>query len=491
MNPVLILNPPFYKHFSRPQRSPAVTKSGTIYFPLWLAQVTALLEREKIPVQLLDCPAQGISLSSLMLTAQELNPGLVVMDTSTPSIHNDLQVAKRIKTELPRTMIVLVGPHVSALPEETLQSAPHVDCIARREYDLTILELATHIKAQGTSGLSLKTLQNIPGISFRSQGQIRHNPDRPLLTDLDSLPWVSPIYKRFLDIKDYFNPNAPYPMVTLITSRGCPFRCCFCVYPQTLTGRKFRFRSIDDVLDEIEFIQQELPQARSIFFEDDTLTANKTRCLEFAEKILERGLQFTWTANSRIEPDLQTMRLLRRAGCRMLCVGFESGDPAILRQMKKGTTVDKMKQFAKDAQKAGIRIHGCFIFGFPGESEESIKKTIDFALSLPLDTAQFYPVMIYPGTEAYEQYKQAGWITAKDFADWLTPEGLHNCVTRNEYLGPQDLVRLCDLARRKFYLRPGYLKNRAVQSLRDPVELIRTLKAGRTFIKHLLLGSKV
>jgi radical SAM superfamily enzyme YgiQ (UPF0313 family) len=365
-----------------------------------------------------------------------------------------------------------------------------VDAVARREYDYTVRDLAQAVdRAGGLPGP--EELRTIPGLSFRAAGEVVHNPDRPFIEDLDELPWVSRVYRRHLDYRHYFNPNALYPMVTLISSRGCPFRCSFCVYPQTLTGRAYRFRSIPDIVDEMEYCLEVFPGMRSFFFEDDTLTANKKRCVAFSRAVIERGLRVPWTANSRVDLDLETMRLMREAGCRMLCVGFESGDPEALKAMRKGVTRERMKQFMADARKAGILIHGCFIFGFPGETRSSVERTIDFAVELSPDTAQFYPVMVYPGTEAYDDYLAKGWITAQDFSRWLTPEGLHNCVVRNEALTPEELVRLCDEARRRFYLRPGYMAYKLRQSVRNPAELVRTAKAARTFFKHLMRGSKV
>ena len=488
---IWILNPPFLKKYSRPQRSPAVTKSGTIYFPIWLAYCAGLLEEAGYVVSFTDAPARGFVLKQIVRQAESLRPKLVVMDTSTPSIENDIHVAEQLKKTLPESFIVLVGTHVSALPEETLLASNSIDAVARREYEYTVTELAGLLSAKGLHLPQADELKKIAGLSFKSHGKVVHNPDRPYLENLDKLPWVSRVYKKHLRIHDYFNPNAPFPMVTLISSRGCPFRCSFCVYPQTFTGRKFRFRSIDDILDEMEFVVREFPEAKSIFFEDDTLTANKKRCMEFADGIIQRGLKISWVANSRIDPDLETMLKIKEAGCRELCVGFESGDQEVLNSMKKGIRMDRMLRFMEDAKRAGIFIHGCFMVGFPGETLESIKRTIDWAIRLNPDTVQFYPVMVYPGTEAYEEYKKRGWLTARNYNEWLTPAGLHNCVIRNEALSSSDLVRLCDLARRRFYLRPGYMFYKLIQMIEKPSEIVRTVKAARTFFKHLLVGSKV
>ena len=413
------------------------------------------------------------------------------MDTSTPSIMNDIKVGEAVKKQLPGAFMVMVGTHVSALPEETLRKSSAIDAIARREYEYTVRDLAVILEQENTSQDNEKRLKTVEGLSFRSGGEIIHNADRSFIENLDKLPWVSKIYAKHLKIADYFNPNALFPMVTLITSRGCPFRCSFCVYPQVLTGQKYRFRSIEDVVDEIEYVVREFPEAKSIFFEDDTLTANKKRCMDFADALIKRGIKISWEANSRIELDLQTMKKIKAAGCRELCVGFESADQDVLNSMKKGTKLHRMSRFMRDARRAGILIHGCFMVGFPGETKRSCENTINLAIKLNPDTAQFYPVMVYPGTEAYEEYKKKKWITANDFTQWITPEGLHNCVVRNETMTSEDLVRLCDQGRKKFYLRPKYILYKFFQMIQRPTEIVRTAKSARVFFKHLIAGSGV
>jgi radical SAM superfamily enzyme YgiQ (UPF0313 family) len=241
----------------------------------------------------------------------------------------------------------------------------------------------------------------------------------------------------------------------------------------------------------MQYVQQTFPKARSIFFEDDTLTANKKRCLELAAAIRRAGIHLPWSANSRIDLDFETLSKLKDAGCRELCVGFESGDQRTLNTMKKGIRTDRMFEFMKDANRAGILIHGCFIVGFPGETREHIQRTVDMAIALKPDTVQFYPVMVYPGTEAYNDYRKKGWLTEDGYHRWLTPEGLHNCVIQNEFVGPEELVQLCDQARRRFYLRPGYILYKFRQMLRSPDDIGRTFKAARVFFKFLITGSAV
>ncbi|MDO8444584.1 MAG: radical SAM protein [Deltaproteobacteria bacterium] len=481
---VLLLNPPFLKKFSRPQRSPAVTKSGTLYFPMWLSYAAAVLDKEGFEIDLIDAPADGYELDYVMERSAKLNPGLIVMDTSTPSIFNDIEMAGRLKARFPSAFIVLVGTHVSALPEETLKLSDKIGAVTIHEYDYTLRDLAIALRDS-------KSLDGVAGLCLRKGNDFIRTQPRAYIDDLDQIPFVSRIYKRFLKIENYFNPNALYPMVTITTSRGCPFPCTFCVYPQTLMGRGYRRRSVENVVEEMEYIVENFPQAKAVFFEDDTLTVNKSRCIELAELILKKGVEISWNANARVGLDHKTMSIMKKAGCRSFCVGFESGSKKILESMKKKTTVKEMEDFMAEARKAGMLIHGCFMVGLPGETRETMEETLNLAMRLNPDTVQFYPVMVYPGTDAYKWYKEKGLINTSDFAKWITPEGLHNTVISTEALSSEDLVRFCDNARRKFYLRPTYLLYKLGQMIKHPREIRRTIKSGRTFFKYLVKGTDI
>ncbi|MBI5376218.1 MAG: radical SAM protein [Candidatus Schekmanbacteria bacterium] len=481
---VLLLNPPYLKKFSRPQRSPAVTKSGTLYYPMWLAYAAGALQKAGHEIDLIDAPADGYSFEEVIERGKRFSPDLIVLDTSTPSIYNDVDVAGRLKDIFPSSFIVLVGTHVSALSDEVIRIDGRVDAVARYEYDQTLVELAAVLSGK-------KDLKEVSGLSFRDGDKIIHNPQRAFTEDLDAFPFVSSVYKKFLKIENYFNPNALYPMVTITTSRGCPFPCTFCVYPQTLMGRKFRLRSIESVVAEMKYIVENFPQAKAVFFEDDTITVNKKRCEELAKSIIREKINISWTANARVGLDYDTMKIMKEAGCRCFCVGFESGSQLILENMKKKITVEDMEGFMKNARRAGILIHGCFMAGLPGETKETLMETLELAKRLKPDTVQFYPVMIYPGTEAYNWYKERGLISTDDFSKWLTPDGLHNTVIRTEKLSSAEIVKFCDYARRSFYLRPGYLLYKMMQMIMHPEEIKRTAKSARTFIKYLVKGSDI
>ncbi len=481
---ITFLNPPYLKNFSRPQRSPAVTKSGTLYYPMWLAYAAAYTEKRGHEIDFIDAPADDLSNEMVLARINNFGSQLVVVETSTPSIYNDVKFCDLLKKEDKKIFTVLVGTHVSALPEQSLRLSASVNGIAVGEFDETIGELADTI----SSG---NELQTVKGLWLRDGEEITKpaTETRKPLHDLDKIPFVSTIYKRFLNPHQYFNPNALFPMVTITTSRGCPHRCTFCVYPQTMMGHQLRNRSVSNVVDELEYIIQNFPEIKAVFFEDDTFPANKKRCIAICDEIIRREIVISWTANARVDLDLETMTIMKKAGCRCLCVGFESGNQQLLDNIKKGITLKQSEEFMGAAKKAGILIHGCFMVGLPGETMDTMKKTLQFAIQLQPDAIQMYPVMVYPGTEAYSWYDKKQLINSKDFSKWLTSSGLHNTVIHGEDLSAEELVDFCDHARRKFYLRSGYIGYKLKQMVQNPREIRRTLKSARTFFKYLLFGS--
>lgn len=478
-----MLNPPFHPRYSRSQRSPAVIKSGVMYYPIWLAYATGVLEQAGFLVKLVDAPAAGYTLPHVLDLADEFQPRLVVLDTSTPSIHNDVAVAEAIKNRLPGAFVLLVGPHVSALPGASLRLSPAIDAVARQEYDYTVRDLAQWLAGGGNLG-------DVLGLSYRaSDGAIIHNADRPFIEDLDALPFVSQVYQRHLRVEDYFYSIARYPEVTIVTGRGCPHRCVYCLWPQTLLGRRYRKRSVGNVADEFEFIAHELPQVKEVFIEDDTFTVDQKRAVALAQELIRRGNRLPFTANARADVGYETLRSLKEAGLRLVCVGFESGDQAVLDAMHKRITVEQFQEFREAARRAGVLVHGCFMAGNPGETRESLDKTLKLAQDLRPDTAQFFPLMVYPGTEAYEWAAQNGYLAAGDFRDWLTPDGLHRSTVSRPDLSAEEVVAWCDHARRSFYLRPRYIAGKAWEVVAHPGEARRIFKAASVFVRYLFRPS--
>ncbi len=474
---VALVNPPFLPDYSRGQRSPAVTRSGTLYYPMWLAYAAAHVRRMGHTPLLIDAPASKLSEQETIERVKAFAPQVVLVETATPSVVNDLRFASRIKVTGTEKLVYVCGTHASALPGDCLREAPEIDGVINGEYEVPLEEIIRCL----TRGVRTPTGE---GIVTRSSGEKRER--LRYLQALDDGPFVSEIYKEFLPIERYFNPNAHFPMVAIVFGRGCPYGCSFCVFPQTLMGRGYRQRSVDSLIAEFRWIAQHLPQVRGVFLEDDTFTTNKQRVLEFCDKLQRENLALSWTANARADVDEETLGAMKRAGVRGLCVGFESGSQTILDAMGKALTLEKMEAFAAAAQRAGVKVHGCFIVGFPQETSVTLQQTLQFAMRLPLDTAQFYPLMVYPGTRAYSEAARAGLITAPTFRDWLSPTGQHQCVVRNPRFSPEQLVSFCNFARRRFYLRKSWLWRNLKQVVTDQDERARVLRAAGTFVRHLL-----
>ncbi|MDR2577988.1 MAG: B12-binding domain-containing radical SAM protein [Chitinispirillales bacterium] len=485
---ILALNPPFLPKYSRESRSPAVTKSGTLYYPMWLCYAVGHLEKSGHEVRLIDAPAAGLSAEQVIDAVRDFQPEMAILDTSTPSIYCDVEVGAALKSAFPDIFITLVGVHVSALPEETLSLSDRIDAVAFGEYDETLLELADKLSVNASDD---ESLANVRGLAFRSRaGKIVRNEARPFIDDLDIIPFVSRVYQNHLDITPYFYGHSRHPIVVVVTGRGCPFQCTYCVQPQTMHGHRYRKRSIESIVQEFLYIRNNFPDVQEIMVEDDTLTADRKRCRALAEALIATGgNKIPWSANSRADVDYETMRLMRKAGCRLFCVGFESGEQAILDNINKSITLEKITAFTRDAKRAGILVHGCFMVGNRGETKETLAKTLKFAKELNPDTAQFYPIMVYPGTSDYEYFDEKGWIVSRDYRKWLTDEGLHSSVVSNPDLTYEELVAFCDRARREFYLRPSYMFEKFKQMVTHPPEAKRIMKAGFTFCKYLMQPS--
>ncbi len=482
---VFFVNPPFkseYGKFSREQRSPAITKSGCFYYPLWLIYAAARLEKNGYEVEFLDAPAKQLSENEAfsIITAKGEGARLFVIDTTTPSIYNDVDFAEKIKKQYPEAVVMLVGTHVSVRADETLHSSECVDAVARKEYDLIVEGIAQAL-------LNNEDWTTIKGITYRAtNGEIVSNEDMPYITDMDSIPFASEFIKGHLDVKDYFQPVATYPEIQIFTGRGCPFYCNFCLYPQTMHGHQYRYRSPENIVAEFEYIVDNFPKVKEIVIEDDTFTADVERVKKFCALIREKHLnkKIRWMCNSRVTLDYETMVEMKKAGCRLLLPGFESGSQQILNNIKKGTKVEQFKPFVDNARKAGMQVHGCFIVGNKGETRETMNETLKAALTLKLDTAQFYPLMPFPGTEAYDWAVSQGYLSGK-YTDYLKEDGNHNTSMHIDDISAEELVEFCNYCRRRFYLRPWYIGHRLWMSVKSIDDMKRSLKAFGRFKEFL------
>jgi hopanoid biosynthesis associated radical SAM protein HpnJ len=430
----LFLNPPSFEGFDggASSRWPATREIESYWYPVWLCYPAGLLPDSRV----VDAPPHRISIEQTVAMAGDFE--LLVLFTSTPGFAVDVKMAEMMKDLNPKLKVCFVGPPVTVEPEQCLRASAAIDFTVRREFDYQIVHYA-----QG------KPLEELPGVSFRKNGGYVHNPEGGFIENLDALPWVTRVYKRDLDFRRYNVPFLKHPFVSLYTSRGCPAMCTFCLWPQTHSGHRWRLRSTDDIVNEVRWALENFPGLQEIFFDDDTFNYQRARTIELCEKL--KPLKFTWSCTSRVTTDHQTLKAMREAGCRLMIVGYESGDAQILKNIKKGATLEAAERFTKNAHSLGLTIHGDFIVGLPGETRESIRRTVDFAKRLNTETIQVSIAHPYPGTEFYDYVKQNGLITI----DSMTDEQGHQ-LPNIVYPG-LDRAELVDWVERfygEYYFRP-------------------------------------
>lgn len=393
-----------------------IAKSGSFWYPIYLAYATGLLENEGHETMLIDAEASGITHKETYQRAKKFNPGLVVLYFTVDSIKNDIKVGEKIHS-LTGAKVVLVGPSASMYPKKFLKMSNKIDFLAKGEFDFTILDLANKVDKKKIKGLYWKNDKN----------EVITNTPRELVpaNELDKFPFVTDVYRRHLNIRDYYQTGHLHPFVDLFTGRGCAWgRCTFCLWPHTLNrepctkgtpkghdgkcGRTnlYRVRSMDNVIEEIKFIQKEIPYIREIYIQDDTFPEG--RACEFSEALLKNKIKIKWSSYARATFKAESLRLMKKAGCRSLHVGYESGCQEILDNIEKGTTLEQIEKFSKDAYDANIDIVADFMTGLPGETEETIKKTIEFTKRLPVQWYTITFAMPYPKTPFYELLKKRG-----------------------------------------------------------------------------------
>jgi len=460
----LFLNPPSFENFDggAGSRWPATREIESYWYPVWLAYPAGMLEGAR----LLDAPSHHVSAEETINIARDYE--FLVLFTSTPGFPGDIRLAKKIREVNPKIKIAFVGPHVSVLPERSLKDCPEIDFVVRKEFDFAAYEFANG-----------KPLEEILGISFLKSGSVVHTPDRPEVQDLDSLPHVTEVYRRDLDVTRYNVPFLLYPYVSLYTTRGCPAQCTFCLWPQTLSGHPWRKRSSDDVANEMAKAKEFWPNVREFFFDDDTFNIQKVRTIELCSKL--KPLKLTWSCTSRVTTDFETLKAMKEAGCRLLIVGYESGDPQILKNIKKGATVERARQFTKDCHKLGLVVHGDFILGLPGETHDTIRNTIAFAKELDVETIQVSVAHAYPGTELYDYAVKNGFMVGDNK---MVDEGGHQ-LAHIQYPGlPADeILEAVHQFYDEYYFRPKAVFRILRKAAFNSVDRKRLYKEAKTFLK--------
>jgi hopanoid biosynthesis associated radical SAM protein HpnJ len=469
----LFLQAPSFEGFDggAGSRYQAKREVRSFWYPTWLAQPAALVPNSR----LVDAPADGLTVDQSRAVARGYD--LVIMHTSTPSFPTDVRFAELLKRDSPHVKIGLVGAKAMVDPSGCLNASQAVDFVCREEFDYTCKEVA--------EGLPL---ESIMGLSYRAaDGHIVHNPSRAVIENMDELPFVAPVYRRDLQIENYFIGYLLHPYVSFYTGRGCRSKCTFCLWPQTVGGHRYRVRSAENVIAEVKWIKQNMPEVKEIMFDDDTFTdsANLARVEAIARGMGLLGV--TWSCNAKANVPYDTLKVMKDNGLRLLLVGYESGDDQILHNIKKGLRTDIARRFSDDCRKLGVMIHGTFILGLPGETTETIERTINFAKEINPHTIQVSLAAPYPGTTLYKQAVANGWLQESDAANLVNDKGVQLAAISYPHLTKEEIFHSMEVFYKRFYLRPSKIWEIVKEMLaswdftkrrvREGVEFFRFLRA--------------
>jgi hopanoid biosynthesis associated radical SAM protein HpnJ len=465
----LFLNPPSYAGFDggAGARYQAKREIRSYWYPTWLAQPAAL-----VPDSLLvDAPPAGLTAADVVPLARRHD--LAVIHTSSPTFSGDVRIAEAMKAENPGLLVGFVGAKVAVEPKRSLLASDAIDFVAREEFDFTIAEVADE-----------HPFASIDGISYRHSGKVVHNVNRPILEDMDRLPFVTPVYKRDLRPRDYSIGYLRHPYMSLYTGRGCRSRCTFCLWPQTVGGHRYRTRSVANVLDEAALVTRLFPEVKELFFDDDTFTDDRPRAEAIARGLARMGI--TWSCNAKANVPRETLQILKDNGLRLVVVGYESGNQQILNNVKKGLRVDRARRFARDCRDLGITVHGTFILGLPGETKETIEETIRYAKDVNPHTIQVSVAAPYPGTEMHQVARDNGWLPEdSDDSSLVSEQGTQLASMSYPHLGHVEILNSVDSFYKRFYFRAGKLTEMSAELLRRPDMAARRLREGGEFVRFL------
>jgi hopanoid biosynthesis associated radical SAM protein HpnJ len=464
----LFLSPPSFDGFDggAGARYQAKREVTSFWYPTWLAQPAALVPGST----LVDAAPAGLSTEDVLKIA--VGHDLVIMHTSTPSLPNDVECARRIKEQNPNVKVGFIGAHVAVLPELTLETNPVIDFVCRNNFDYTCKELSES-----------RPWDSILGLSYRdADGVLHKNAERPDIADWDAMPSVLPIYDKFLDIRKYYNGYLLHPYVSWYTGRGCVAKCSFCLWPHTIGGHKFVHKTA-------EAVGRDIDEAVGIFgnrvaeymFDDDTLTGEKEYAIALSKHMKRHNL--SWACNARAHVDYDTLKTLRDNGLRVLLVGFESGNQEILHRIRKGLNLGMAREFMKNCHKLGIKVHGTFIIGLPVETPETVRETIEFAKELDPHTIQVSIASPYPGTALYDQALANGWFARQDLVSGSN--GIQTSTLSYETLSTAEIEDSVERMYREFYFRPKKIAKIVGEMVTSRQMMVRRLREGGEFFGYL------
>ncbi len=450
---ITLVNPPY------PSGTPQ-----SLFIPLGIGYLAAVLEEKEYNVNIIDCQALNPSPKQLEAELLQLQPDVVGVTAATLTYKPALEILKTSKESLPKCVTMIGGPHVTVLDKQALNEAPEADIVVRGEGEQTVLEIA-HLVSES----NLKDLHEVKGITFRKSGQILRTEDRAFIQNLDDLP--HPGYKHFpLSKYKLFGKN----YLPIITSRGCPFQCTFCLASQ-MCGKHFRTRSPEKVVDELEWLR-DVHRADVFAFYDDTFTFDSKRAYEICEEMENRGFDLPWDCRTRVDRiSAEILSKMRDTNCQLIHYGVESGSQKMLDSMKKGTTVEQNEKAIRLTKKIGISVAISVVVGYPGETSDMLKQTFDFIRKTEPDYVYVCQAIPYPGTELLDNLKEMGWDVS---TEWNRYDE-QSQVFANPLLSPQTIAEM----RGNFYdsfFSPAYFLRKSLK--RD----FYTQIMARTALNHLL-----
>lgn len=435
------------------------TEFSALLQPYGLAIISSVLKKHGHNVTLFDARANKFNRNRILQYIKKLQPSIIGMTSFTSDLAQSVEFFKDVKILLPNVVTVIGGPHPTIEHKSILENHPEVDITVMGEGEYTMLEIIDSLQNGGQ-------LTKIKGMAFRIDGKIRVNPPREYIENLDSLPfadWSSlPMNKyihRWAVKKNYAAIN---------TTRGCGFRCTFCVH--SFIGKKFRRRSPDHALEEIKLLYDKY-HVRTIEFTDSTMNADKKWLMELCEGIMKLNRPISWGCEYRADiADKETLSLMKKSGCKFLFCGVESADNSMLKRMKKGTTIEKIRAGIDIMNEVGIYPDIGFIIGMPGETHKTIKESITFAQKYPKSSFTFSYATPFPGSELYETARKDGF----EVKDW-SKHNMYKLCYVPKGLKKEDLSYFHKLAIKKVFLRPVYMINQIFQ-IKSWLHFITTIR---------------
>jgi anaerobic magnesium-protoporphyrin IX monomethyl ester cyclase len=475
----LLINPPLINGVAFTRQGRCQEREdvlGTTKPPYTLALLGALLRNAGCSVRLIDATAERISIDDVIarLDREGFAPSLIVFPTTTPTLDSDVVALAALKARY-QAPIFCFGPHASTTPAESMQRAPEVDGMFVGEPEEAVVQVA--------SLDSLERLHEVPSLTWRSAGIVTPHRAHGIFAGFLQSP---PPAWDLVALEHYSLPMVNKPYVLVETSRGCPYSCDFCVAP-IHQGHKFRERSARVLVDEIERCHRALG-VNFFYLWGDTVTLNVKTFTAFCDELIARNLPIQWFGNARADnlTDPAFVHRLKRAGCWMLALGIESESEDVRKDMAKRLERQKIQTAFQNMRQAGIKSFAFFIFGYPGETAQTLDATTRYAIELDPDFANFYPAVPYPGTALFDKCVREGWLKPED-ADWTKMEYSYYLL-RGNGLDERVVMEAINRAKRRFFLRPRYIQHhlgdlaRLILTKRDVAWQIasRTLFGART-----------